>query len=432
MRAALAEWTGQYPEVRQWLGSVTPGAAEGYARGLELFMGWIVQQQGLETATPVTLLDYQDKAQGRDKVRLANYLGEWSRDNSLKFRPETVRRYHNSVRTFFSYNGVPLPRRDFALPNGYKEAAPQLLKREDVVKILAAAKIRDRAIYGIAFMGGMGYNEFSQFNMNWENVAPQLRSGADYVKVPLRGRKKMRGKDEGYFTLIMGDGLELLREYLKVRGEPQLGEPIFMRTHSGGKVDDGEPDLAPRTYRKNFETLCRRIGLINEKNTGRGSKFTIWAHQLRDAMRTEWQKSGADPLVAEFLMGHVKQVDPNRYLDFMRIPEHVVKEYRKALPRLNAVSNPDPESVPASKVEDIQRQLEEAKKNSRSETAQIRAELDEVKSLLYDSLAKGDPNARSALELVSLGLGPKEAKAELDRLNKEVDEAVKKQMESEE
>ncbi len=423
MRAELAQWTGKYPEVVQWLGSVTPGTAEGYARAMELFMEWITGQPGFEGYDPITLLDYQDKASGREKVKLVNYLNEWSRENTQRFRPETVRRYHNSIRAYFSYNGVTLSRRDFSFPDTFKEQAPQLLKRENIVSLLAASKLRDRAIFTIAFQGGMGYNEFNQFNRSWKAVAPQINN--DFVKVSLRGRKTAKGRTEGFYSILMGDGLALLREYLKVRGEPKPGEPIFMRIHAGREDDDGEPDLAPRTYRKNFETLCRRIGLISTKGEGRGSKYEYTAHQLRDAFRTEWQRSGADTAAAEFVMGHIKRVDPNKYLDYMRIPEHVVKEYRKALPRLNVITNPDPDSVPLSKVEALERELETTRRAEAIKTQSLDAKIDSLAAQV-EMLLNGEDDADTQMKRILLKtieeMTPEERKAYLKRL-KESDNA---------
>ncbi len=66
-------------------------------------------------------------------------------------------------------------------------------------------------------------------------------------------------------------------------------------------------------------------------------------HELRDLFRTRWHKSAADPVVAEFLMGH--QVDPLGYNKAMKDEGYTKIEYLKALPWLNILSE-DPSKVP--------------------------------------------------------------------------------------
>jgi hypothetical protein len=63
-------------------------------------------------------------------------------------------------------------------------------------------------------------------------------------------------------------------------------------------------------------------------------------------------------MVAEFMMGHVKTVDPNKYLQFLKAPEYVYEEYRKAEPRLSLLSNPHPDMVRKDEVEELREQVE--------------------------------------------------------------------------
>jgi len=158
-------------------------------------------------------------------------------------------------------------------------------------------------------------------------------------------------------------------EYLKVRGRPHEGEPIFIRSVSGGKGND-DPALEGRSYRKNFKTLCRRVGLPAQG---------YFPHQVRDVLRTEWQRTGADPLVCEFIMGH--GVDPNKYLQFMKAPDYVLEQYRVAESRLNLVSNPDPSMVNRNEMEDLRREvarLQAEKTEAEAITARLEQKYDEL------------------------------------------------------
>lgn len=368
MRDELEAWVEAHPVVRNWIDSVEPQTHDNYAYRFKAFYDWITEAGEFKGYTPEKLLDYQDQATGRRKVTIINALNSLCKRLSRELTPSTVQGYWSATRSFFAYHGCELPRRRFSLDENHKEAKPQDLDRKSMVMVLGAAKPRDRAIYTIATMAGMGFREFNIFNRSSEAVLEQLNGDADYVTVTLSDRKRLKGKRSGYFTLIMGDALDLLRRYVKLYGRPKAGEPIFKRRVPSHK--NADPAIASRTYRKNFKTLCRRVGLDEGYS----------AHQVRDVLRTEWQRSGADPAVCEFIMGH--DVDANDYLKFLKAPEYVVEQYRIALSRLNLVSNPEPDKVAKSEVEQLRnkvRRLEEA----RDERVNgLEAEIREMKAML--------------------------------------------------
>jgi len=337
------------PEVEEWLGSVSEATAKLYIVRFQRFFDWLTAKGEFEGFTPSQLLDFQDNATGRSRVRIANRLGLYCKRLGEELRPKTVTHYYSVVRSFFAYHGCDLPKRGFSLPDNHKEPSEQKLTRDALVKIVQAAKLRDKTIYVCAFMGAMGWNEFNQFDKSWDQVAPQLDPGEDHIIIKLKARKKKRGLTNGYYTIIGADGVALLRQYLKERGVPKPGESIFLSREGGF--------LAGRTYRKNFEMLCRRVGLIKGRGVDRTSRLGYSPHQLRDVFRTEFQRSGADLDVAEFLMGHV--VDANKYLQFSKIPDYVVEEYKKAEGRLSIISNPDTDVVSSEAIEELQRQVSE-------------------------------------------------------------------------
>jgi len=349
LRPDLRAWVEENPEVAEWLGSVSEGAAELYAVRFKRFYDWLTAEGEFGGFTPAKLLDFQAEARGRNRVKIANRLGAFLRKLAGELRPKTLAHYYSATRSFFQFHGVELPRRGFNLPDDYREPAPQLLTRDDLVRILAAAKLRDKAIYTICFQAALGWKGFNQFNHAWDQIEPQLEKGADHLIVKLKSRKKLRGITNGYFTIIGRDGVRLLKKYLEKRGTPEPGEAIFLSRE--GRA------IAARTYRKNFENLARRVGLISKRGSDRTSRYGYSPHQLRDVFRTEWQKSGADPLVGEFLLGHV--VDPNKYLEFKNVPHYVLAEYEKAEEALSVISKPDLGVVPVDEVKRLRREVAE-------------------------------------------------------------------------
>jgi hypothetical protein len=104
---------------------------------------------------------------------------------------------------------------------------------------------------------------------------------------------------------------------------------------------------------------CQNVVWAFELEANRCSvRYGVNPHEMRDLGRSRWQSSGADPMVAEFCMGHTNKVDSNKYLDWMKYEKaYPLKEYRKALPFLNVLSC-EPEKVDKSEVDGRMASLE--------------------------------------------------------------------------
>lgn len=345
-------WARGYGEVWDWLCSVSDEDLR-IVRASHLYLFYLYLQDNSEFKglTPKELLERQAYAPVLDRNKLANKLGGFLVSRSREWRPNTLSNAMSSVREFFSYYGVPLPKVKYGLPQDCKEASEQNLDRESLLTIFRSAKLRDKAIIQICYGGGMGRKEFLFFNSSWESVKEQLEVESRYVRVDLKPRKQNRKGGLPFFTVIGRDGNALLQDYLDERGEPRKGEPIFLR-------------MSRKNYSDFFKRLACRVDLITERQGGLGVRYGYGIHQLRDMFRTEWQRTGADPTVAEFMMGHTKNVDPNKYLQFAKVPDYVIEEYRKAEPRLSLLSNPHPDLVRKDEVEELKEQVQQLQTQS--------------------------------------------------------------------
>jgi len=387
MNNTMGEWIRGNPEVGDWLSSVSESTRPLYARRLYDFFEWLTTEGEFQGYSPPQVLDYQDKATGRDKVKIANRLSTFVSGKAMELRPKTLTHYYSTTRSFFAFHGCDLPRRGFSLPDGFKEPAPQNLDYPKLVKIISATKPRDRAIITIMFQAGFGWREFAQFNKSWDQVKSQLEAGQDHLIIELTGRKKARGLSQGFKTIVGRDGVNQLREYLKIRGEPKPGEPIFLRQNRN-RSDQPLGPVAPtgRAIRADFERLARRVTLIGEKvKLSNTVRYGISLHQLRDVLKTQWAQTKADKTVIDYLLGH--QVDPNDYLKFGSVEKYLLQEYRKAEPMISPLSNPTPDKVDLSEVESLQHRIKELEAGKSSEVEDLRVEVRELKELVY-KLAK--------------------------------------------
>lgn len=369
-----ADYIKRNPDLEEWALTVEPATAKSYAQRLHAFEIWMNSQEEFQGMSLNDLLDYQEKAVGRKRTRLASKIAQFVSEDlgeRQKLRPRSMTHYFISIRYFFEFHGYPLSKRRFSIPEESLPPVEQKLTRDDLVKILNRADLRNKTIYTCAFQAGMGYREFNLFNGCYhEQIKPQFEAYAERLIITLTPRKMNKRTGLNYFTIIGTDGTKLLKEYIRKTGEPEIGEAVFKPLKTN-KQSDGF--LKSRTYRKNFNTLCRQVGLIYEKGTERSTRYGYSPHQLRDVFRTEFQATDADHLLAEFMMGH--KVDPNEYLQFTKQQEYALKEYEKAESRLNIISRPDLDVVSKDEVVAL-----------RQEFRKMQEQFDD-----YKQLAKDDP-----------------------------------------
>jgi hypothetical protein len=174
----------------------------------------------------------------------------------------------------------------------------------------------------------------------------RIRAGELPLRVDLPGRKKMKFKAP-YFTLLGRDAFDALLAWLKVRPSDS-GGVIFVTT--SGTVINYD------TVHKYWIRKLRRLGLVDPSDGQCTHRTSKNLHEIRDVYRTRFQKSGADPLVAEFCMGH--QIDRLGYNKAMSDEAYVRREYRKAEPWLNIITE-DPTKVKLSEVEALRQKVDD-------------------------------------------------------------------------
>lgn len=317
------------------------------------------------------LLDFQDRASGRDRLKIANAAQSYVTEMGKRLRLGTLAVHKTAIYSLFNYHGVPLPRKRLAVEDPM-DRAPDKMDRAALVKLFEAADLRGRALIQIMFSSGMGYKEFSQFNMSWPEIKKQLDAGREYVMIQMKPRKQNRMKGEGFFTFLGKDSISLLRQYLEVRGELKQGDVIF-EAKTRYKDTKGK-NLSRSAFSRMFIGLAKRTSLINKDDIERNKdlrdeqvRYGLNPYTLRDAFRTEFQRTPADRDVAEFMMGH--NIDKNKYLQFLKIPSYCLDEYRKAEQRLSFIPNPEPDLVGISEVEALKTQVQQlqSKRDTRIE-----------------------------------------------------------------
>jgi len=354
---------------------------------------------GLAGLSPSELVALQEDAKGRDMYRILSCAQSWV--NGQRLRGGTKRLYLSHIRSFFLHNMAELPGdRSFS----FRSDVPAVngdMNCECFNRILLNCNKRDRAVFLMMAQGIMGEGEVVYVsNFQARHVLKCLSKGGIF-KVALPGRKKNRNV-KNFYTMLSctGDWADAMRAYLKsLKRVPsdclfrnQLGNPLteqniqyvfHWRAVKAGVIKQCTPAcplcggdmVRERDEGRKIVYVCRECGeCLGAAESSRlkhmsSVRYGVNPHEIRDLMRSRWHLSGADALVAEFMMQH--EIDENGYNKFMKYePSYPIVEYRKALPWLNVLSK-DPNRVDRSEVQsDLEAQ--------RGETELLKRELARV------------------------------------------------------
>jgi len=340
--------------------------------------------------SPSALVEWQQKAKGRDAYRIKDLAQSWINSQPLRFKSKHTMLSH--ISSFFLHNHAPLPP---DLGFHFTSDVPPVegnLTVEDLKRILHNCNKMYRAVFLMMAQGLMGEAEVVYVSNNlWRKVLTHLTKNIGVFKLTLPGRKRNRNVTS-FFTMLstQGDWAHAMRAYVKScpgsflgalfrneRGKPLNAQNIrhyfHWRAVDAGIIEQFTPECdkcqsetvrVRKLYPPNQTTkkkrvrkvayVCRNCGNVDwacgvDENFA-SVRYGVNPHEIRDLMRSRWRASGAKIVVAEFMMEHGEQVDPNEYDKMKYTPGYAETEYRKALPWLNILSE-DPETVDRTTVE---------------------------------------------------------------------------------
>lgn len=376
-----------FESVKKWKSRL---ASSSFEVGLCLFKDWLNWVRGNSTkfagATPDSLIEFQRNVGNVEKYEVVDLVQDYVNVRTL--RAGSKRKIRSAVRSFFAHSRAELPKDPGFTIRSEIPRVEGMLKVEDVRKVILSSIPMYQAVFTSMFQGGMGIGEFEHWNLTgWESLRGQLRDMEDeripMVVVSLPGRKKMRNV-KPFRTFIGPDAIERIRKYLPYR--PRDAGAIF--TNQLGEPVSGK---AAQWY---WIRHCRKVGLTPPVERGSGSRgrpstrHGYNVHEMRDVFRSQWTKSGSEPTVAEYMMGH--EVDPLKYDKAHEDTEWAKKQYRKALPMLQIMSSGRPFGQVPEDV--LERELEERDQKIR----ELNGKLEEKK---LEEASQNDDFQRQLTEL---------------------------------
>jgi len=342
----------KFKTVKKWIRNLSGDTPTTYLDDFSYWYVWLRDGDSLfKGFTPDQLVEYQQKHRGYEIVdELINYLHDIKDGVSTG----TISRRDTVVKSFFMHNRAALPEDVYSV-KGAVPSTPGTLSREEIRQVILASNPLYRAVFTCMYAGFMGWGELDYWNRNGlDELNKQLERGDRIIVAWQSGRKQYAGIP--FYNLIGGDALDMLVIYREESGK-RSDKCIFKTKRS-----------TPLNYsatRQYWMLRLDRLGFIDrEKGAETGVRYGKNLHEIRDVSRTQWSRSPAKPIIAEFMMGHKSQLDPNEYDKVVRDPEYSMREYRKALPWLNILSE-DPDMIPLEQHEaemDRLRAVEEAVK----------------------------------------------------------------------
>lgn len=252
--------------------------------------------------------------------------------DGLDLRYSSKQTTYRAIRSFFAHNRADLPKDLHYKIRSDKEPVKTTLTLQDVKDVLLSSNKTYRAIFISMFQGGMDLSAFEYWNSNgWESMKKQLRGDPETIKIDLPGRKKRRNK-QGFYTFIGTDAIKAIQDYLDSGKRPDGPGPIFW--------NNNKPVKAERAQHYWLQHLIRLGKVKRETNGTTSTRYGKNIHEIRDLFRSQWEKSPAKGIVAEFCMGHA--VDPLGYNKAVNDDDWTREQYLLALPMLEIISSARP------------------------------------------------------------------------------------------
>jgi len=305
---------------------------------------------------------------------------------------------------------------------------------EQLIKIIDFMPIQGRTLTLLLSSSGVRIGEALQLTIK----------DVDLTKTPVEVRIRDNGGDrttkggESRTAFISAEAKEQLIGWMEYR-------PNYLSLNTKLSTAPNEDRIFPFTQSNVLQmwTLAVNKAGYGEKD---GSRLKLHIHTLRKYFRTRgnWK----NPDIAEFLMGHRTGLGPI-YNKLEQNRGEVISQYLEAMKHLQVYSRSrevvnlkDEVQLKNEQIDDVIRsmtiqnarlenQVTDLIMTHKTEVSAIHVEMGEMRKMMLEMFAKKSPEARDLAELISLGKTPQQAKAELERQEKEVNDAVKELKESE-
>jgi len=298
--------------ITRWRNSITGSSWETYSTWWRIFERFIKEKYNIISVDELIKFSLQDCGD------IASAFHSWLQIQG--YSSSSCSCAYNTVRSFFSYNGITFAKVGSSKFKGHSEfEARVVLTQKQVFQIIEAIhNYRDKAASAITLMGQRDglvcclKVKYIQ-TKDWKTASVIVFDVPDFVP-DVSGRNQNK-RNVRYRFAILNDVAQFIKLHLEEReraGERITPESWLFRSRRVDgrvKVDFSDPRISPiKSGYLNalIERAAEKLGFQWSVQTRRGRKrWAIHAQIGRRYFKTQTRLAGVDPELREFMLGHV-------------------------------------------------------------------------------------------------------------------------------
>jgi integrase len=294
------------------------------------------------------------------KRKIKGYLSGFKQyREDLGHSPHTVKNSITTVRSFYNYFDVDLPKEKQKYHWMERLTADRLPTRSDIRRVLSVANPKYRSIISVGYSSGMGAGEITSLTIqdlinglgiNNPHSIGELRHIVDEYKAPVIKWKIHRIKTGSpYVTFSNPETLHNILEYLGFENPYLEDGPLF-------PGDAGKP-LRGKSLATQYQRLNDRCGF---GRVGRQGYFR--SHTMRKWFAVQMERTALGYNGTRQLLGHSVPVDPVGDSYILTDPNHLEFLYRQSMAAVSVTSRVKTYRVTDERVERLEAKMDRMEK----------------------------------------------------------------------
>ena len=277
--------------VQIWLDSVAYSHSQSEATEINYKRVWGHYSASIGMTADEIVADYE---QSNDRIVMrkhAQYVRSWIGKLSKKnLTNSSIRVMVGTIKSFYKYNDLPLGHVPQA--RGDSVYHNRDITKEEIVQIMALAKIREKAFFAVMAQSGLRPFTIKQL---------KLKHLEEFDKIPCKieiPKEIAKGKYGSYVSFVGSDAIKYLKRYLATRKD-LTAESLLFCSHFDSKQIINTKDVS-RVFKLSAQKLEKSGALKYEIRKGKPSELRLY--NLRKFFKKYANQMGEEEV--NYLMGH--------------------------------------------------------------------------------------------------------------------------------
>ena len=306
--------------VRVWLNSVAYSHSQSEATKINYKRVWGQYSAYIGMSAKEIVGDYEGANDRTIMRKHAGFIRSWIGNLSNSgLTNSSIRVMVGTIKSFYKYNDLPLGHIPHAMGDCVYHNRD--ITKEEIVQIMALAKIREKAFFAVMAQSGLRPFTIKQL---------KLKHLEEIEKIPCKievPKEIAKGKYGSYVTFIGSDAIKYLKRYHATRKD-LTPESLLFCSHFNSKQIINTKDIS-RVFKESAQKLEKSGALKYEIRKGKPSELRLY--NLRKFFKKYANQMGEEEV--NYLMGHTVGGSNANYRP--QDPEYYRELYaKKAMPFL--------------------------------------------------------------------------------------------------